>query len=147
MSERKRETKGATKQPFWRKHSRSSQKDIFDVFVLLAILQMHIARVPADQLLLTFKRSPNFCLERFQVESQPWWVSIPHWHAGFYQLHGKRKFKGTVPCVEKRLPGRLTQLPFIASDKRLNHTLHCLKCLLVIRSRILLSLLPFADCS
>lgn len=143
--ERKRETKGATKQPFWRKHSRSSQKD--SVFVLLAILQMHIARVPADQLLLTFKRSQNSCLERFQVESQPWWVSIPHWHTGFYQLHGKRKFKGTLPCVEKRLPGRLTQLPFIASDKRLNHTLHCLKCLLVIRSRILLSLLPLADCS
>lgn len=53
----------------------------------------------------------------------------------------KGNLKGTLPCVEKRLPGRLTQLPFIASDKRLNHTLHSLKCLLVIRSRILVSLL------
>lgn len=48
---------------------------------------------------------------------------------------------------KKRLSGRLTQLPFIASDKRLNHTLHCLKCLLVIRSRILLSSRPLAVCS
>lgn len=72
-------------------------------------------------------RSENSCLERFQVESPQQCVSIQLWHGGFNQLHGKRKFKGTLPCVEKRLQGRLTQLPFIASDKRLNHTLHCLK--------------------
>lgn len=88
--------------------------------------------------------------------SLPWEISsrepaLVCEHTGFFffftSFMGKGKFKDTLPCVEKRLPGRLTQLPFIASDKRLNHTLHRLKCLLVIRSRILLSLLPLADCS
>ena len=146
--ERERETKGAAKQSFWRKHSRGrSQKDSF--FVLLAILQMHTAHTSSCGPAVTnIQRSENSRLERFQVESQPRCFSKPHWHAGFFTCFmGKGKFKGTLPCVEKRLPGRLTQLPFIASDKRLNHTLHCLKCLLVIRSRILLSLLPLADCS
>lgn len=54
-------------------------------------------------------------------------------------------FLGTGNLRHPSLSGRevttrLTQLPFIASDKRLNHTLHCPRCLLVIRSRILLSL-------
>lgn len=41
QKERGRESKGATKQSFWRNPSRSGQKDSF--LVLLAILQMHSA--------------------------------------------------------------------------------------------------------
>lgn len=57
------------------------------------------------------------------------------------------KYKIALQGWKKRLPGRLTQLPFIAPDKRLNHTLHWLKCLPVIRSRIFLYVLPLAGCS
>lgn len=35
----------------------------------------HSTWVPVDQLLLTFKGQRTLCLERFQVESQPWCVS------------------------------------------------------------------------
>lgn len=140
--------RGLRNNPFEEAYIKSKDSFSFFFFVLLAILQIHTAHeFFCGRTVAYFQRSENSCLERFLVKSQQWHGGALQRHALFHQLHGKRKFKGTLPCVEKRLPGRLTQLPFIASDKRLNHTLHCLKCLLVIRSRILLSLLPLADCS
>lgn len=142
--ERKREKQRRPQQSIWRKHTEVKRTAFLFCLLFSKCTQRMIS---CETAVANIQRSEDSCLERFQLESQQQCVSIPHWHDGFYQLHGKWKFKGTLPCVEKRLQGRLTQLPFIASDKRLNHTLHCLKCLLVIRSRILLSLLPLADCS
>ena len=51
----------------------------------------HGTWVPVDQLLLTFKGQRTLCLERFQVESQPWCVSTLAFFFFFFFLPGKRK--------------------------------------------------------
>lgn len=82
------------------KHSRGrSQKDGF--FVLLEILKMHIAPVPADQRLQTFKRSQNSRLERFHAEIPLWCVSIAHWHAVFTSFMGKGNLKALSPVLKR----------------------------------------------
>lgn len=122
-------------------HLSSEHKNRKDSVCLLTLKAWFLKEAVANM-----QRLKNSYMQRIQETSLHQWFSIHHCHSGFYWGHGKRKFKSTVPCAERRLQWRLTQLPFIASDKRLNHTLRCLKCLLVIRSRILLSVLSPADC-